>query len=483
MNKQSLYLFGGALMATTALATSANAATIKAFGLTGNAPSTSTISSKSLATEVFSATTATANALTLGNNTTVSTSSAILIDFAAQLTAGFNVQLNVTNASFTGTPTVVVYGQTTTGSLVASSTTSCSVQSLPDKLLITGCTPQGPGSVSRADAMLIYGIQYISAGALATAAQTIKLDGSVTNSAGSVTFETITSATVVTSKSAAEASVQAGSALTIDNNASPVFTKFTTASATASLGTVHFSVTSAVGTDLSNTFASAASITGVAEVKVAASALSDAALVSITIPKASLTATPAAFVSGTVSFQVPAASMADATISVTFNGTTGITASSGTATATVTPTTGPTGIVRAAAPFTGNLASLTRGGLSVELNGLFPTAGQGSTLYRSVLRIANTTSLDGVATLTVTNDVTGAALGSFTTSVTAGSTKQLMSSDIEAAVSTAAAANAGYKVVVSGSFNGYVQHLLWNSVTGLFTDLSGFRNGALTVDP
>ena len=28
-----------------------------------------------------------------------------------------------------------------------------------------------------------------------------------------------------------------------------------------------------------------------------------------------------------------------------------------------------------------------------------------------------------------------------------------------------------------------LQHVLWNSVTGIFTDLSGFRNGALTVDP
>ncbi len=140
-------------------------------------------------------------------------------------------------------------------------------------------------------------------------------------------------------------------------------------------------------------------------------------------------------------------------------------------------------MIRAVSPFSGNLAALTRGGLNVELNSLFPTSGQGSTLYRSLLRIANISSIDGVATLTVINDSTGATIGSFTTTVTAGSTKQVMSSDIEAAVTTAAATGAAYKVVVSGSFNGYVQHLLWNSVTGLFTDLSGFRNGALTVDP
>lgn len=486
MNKQSLYLFGGALMATTALTTGANAATIKDFraNISGsNLPSTSAITSKSLATEVFSASSsALANGVTLGAANTTSTASAILIDFAAQLTTGFNIQLNVTGAGFTGTPTVVVYGQTTTGSLVAASVTSCTIQALPDKLLINGCTPQGSGSSSRADAMVVYGIQYISASALGTAGQTVKLDGIVRDSTGATTFETITSATVITSKSAAQTGIQTGSALTIDNNATPVFARFTTASATGVLGTIQFSVTGAVGTDLSNTFAAIASITGASEVKIAHSALSDPALVSISIPAATLTATPAAFVAGTVSFQVPAANLALASITVTFNGSTGITASSGTGTATVTPTT--TGaIIRAVSPFSGNLASLTRGGLNVELNSLFPTSGQGSTLYRSLLRIANTSAIDGVATLTVKNDSTGATIGSFTTTVTAGSTKQIMSSDIEAAVTTAAATGAAYNVVVSGSFNGYVQHLLWNSVTGLFTDLSGFRNGALTVDP
>ncbi len=479
MNKQSLYLFGGALMASSALASQANAAVFRAFNWT--VTTTSTISAKSLATEVFSGTTTLANSVSLGANTT-STVNAILVDFAANLTSGFNVQVNVTNATFTGTPSVVVYSQSTAGTMAVSSVLSCSLQALPDKLLITGCTAQGGTNPSRADAMAIFGITYTTAGALAAAGQSIKLDGLVTNATGGTTFETVTSVSIITSKSAADVSVQTGSALTVDNNSTPVFSKFTTSSATATLGTISFSATGAVGTDLSNVFSTVISITGTVEVKIAHSALTDAALTSVSIPLAGLSATPAAFVSGTVSFQVPAASLNKAAITVTFDGTTGITASSGTGTATVTPTT-VAGIVRAVSPFSGNLASITRGGLSVELNGLFPTAGQGSTLYRSLLRIANTSSIDGVATLTIKNDSTGATLGSFTTTVTAGATKQVMSSDIEAAVSTAAATGAAYKVVVTGSFNGYVQHLLWNSVTGLFTDLSGFRNGSLTTDP
>lgn len=479
MNKQSLYLFGGALMATTALASQANAAQFKSWVFP--LPSTSAISTKSLATEVFSATTTVANAVSIGGNTT-STANAILVDFASQLTAGFNVQVNVTNAAFTGTPTVVVYGQTTTGSMVVSSVTSCAVQALPDKLLITGCTPQGSSSLSRADAMAIFGITYYSASALATAGQTIKLDGLVTNSAGSITFENITAATIVTSKSAAEASVQAGSALTVDNNATPVFSKFTTGSATASLGTIHFSATGAVGTDLSNTFGSAASITGNAEVKVSASALSDAALISVSIQGllSNLSATPAAFVSGTVTFTVPGASLSNATIAVTFDGSTGISAMSG-ASATVTPATGPTGIIKAVSAFSGNLATVSRGGLSVELNSLFPSSA--GINYQSVLRISNISTIDGTATLTVKDDSTGATIGSFTTTVTAGATRQIMVPAIEAAVSGAAATGHAYKVIVTGSFNGYVQNLLFNATNGVFTDLSGFRNGLLTIDP
>ena len=207
--------------------------------------------------------------------------------------------------------------------------------------------------------------------------------------------------------------------------------------------------------------------------------LTVAGLLSVTV--AGTNKSPGTFVSGTASFQVTAASLNTASITLTFDGTAGINSTTGTASVTVTNTTGPAGIIRAVAAFSGNLASLSRGGLSVEINSVFPMAAGAQ--YRSFLRVSNSSPIDGVATLTVKNDVTGAAIGSYTTAVAAGATKQISSADIEAAISTAAATGALYKVTVSGSFNGYVQHMLWNSVTGLFTDLSGFRNGALTVDP
>ncbi len=477
MNKQSLYLFGGALLATTSLSSTGSQAAIivKGENYVGAVAPTS-FTAYPLAAEVFSATAATANALTISGT---NSANAIILDFLATLTGGFQVQINVTNAAFTGTPTVATFAQDTSGTLTASSVTGCSVQSLPDKLLITSCTAQGSGLASRADALAISGLTYISGAALATAGTSIKLDGNIKDSAGSITFEMITSVNVITSRSAGEVAIQTPSTVTIDNNATPVFSKFTNGTATATVGSIHFSSTASVGRDLVTTFSAAAEISGNAEVKVAHGALTDlAGLLSITVagnPKS-----PGTFVSGTVSFQITPASLNGAAINVTFDGTAGINATTGSPAVTVTPTTVGT-IVRAISAFSGNLAALSRGGLSVELNSLFNTAA--GEKYRSILRISNASPIDGVATLTVKNDVTGASIGSFTTTVTAGATRQISSTDIETAITTALAAGAPYKVIVSGSFNGYVQHLLWNSVTGLFTDLSGFRNGALTVDP
>ena len=477
MNKQSLYLFGGALLASTALSSTGQAAKIVNHSFTVEVPPTA-FTAFPLATEVFSATTATANAATITGTTSTGN---ILVDFLASLTGGFNVQINITNAAFTGTPTVTVYGQSaTSGTLITSSVLGCAVQSLPDKLLITGCTAQGSGTSSRADAMLISGLSFLSAAALATAGNSISLEGSIKDSANAITFELITSVSIITSRSAAQTAIFTPSAVTIDNNSTPVFSKFTNGTTTASVGSIVFSVTSAVGTDLSNTFATAASISSTAEVKVSHSALTDLpGLLSVSVGTGN-NKSPGTFVSGTASFQITAASLNGAAITLTFDGTAGINATSGTSAVTVTPTT-VAGIVRAVSAFSGNLAALSRGGLSVEINSVFPSVAGAQ--YRSFLRVANSSPIDGVATITVKNDVTGAAIGSYTTAVASGATKQISAFDIEAAISTAVATGAPYKVTVSGSFNGYVQHMLWNSVTGLFTDLSGFRNGALTVDP
>ena len=498
MNKQSLYLFGGALMATTALSSASQAAVVKRNP--GEAAiAASTLTSIYLATQVFSATTSTANAAVLGGNGSGTVANQILIDYAtaAGFSTAFNIQLDVTNASFVATPTLVHYRQTTGGTLeTLTSVTGCTIQSLPDKILISSCDPttssvvntvQG-GSVTRVDAIAIIGMSFNTAQALATAGTSIILSGTIKNTNNTVTFETITAANHITSKSAVDYNLAAGGAVTIDNNASPAFTLLTTGTnittTTAQLGSVKYSSSAAVGTDLSLVFTQSI-ISSTAEIKLTHAILSDASVVSVS----SLTGgggtaaskTVSQFVSGTVSFQLSGLSLNGSTLSVTFDGTTAIGAASA-GTGTLTPTA-ITPLVVATPSITGNLASFSRGGLSVELNSLYPTSGTGSTLYRSYLRIANTSITDGTATLTVKRDDTGVLIGSFTTTVAAGATRQLGATDIETNITTAAATGAGYKVTVSGSFNGYVQNLMWNSVSGLFTDLSGFRNGALTIDP
>ncbi len=433
---------------------------------------------------------------------TTTSNNAVLIDFTNAMTTEFNVQLDITNASFSGTATATPYSQSTTDSLEAmTSVTGCTVQVLADKLLINNCNPTA-STAPRIDALAISGIVLTAANALSTAGTSVTLSGIVRNSTNTTTYENMTSAAWITSKSAADAAIQTGGAIVVDNTATGPFTLvgLTGANATtaATLGTVHFSATSAVGTDLSVVFGQG-DIGSNVEVKVTHGILSQSALTSISLTQAtSASLTQGQFVSGTASFTVGSVSLNGAAITVQFNGTTPITSTTGTASATVTPNAEGL-LLSAVGAFTGNVAAFTRGGLSIELNTLQPTAELGSTLYQSFVRLTNTSSDAGIATITVKDDVTGTTLGSFTTAaltdaisagklgaggtVPAGATFQFGSADIEANVPTAAASKHPYKVIVSGAFNGYAQHVMWNSVAGSFYDLSGFRNGALTVDP
>jgi hypothetical protein len=120
--------------------------------------------------------------------------------------------------------------------------------------------------------------------------------------------------------------------------------------------------------------------------------------------------------------------------------------------------------------------------LSIELNTVLSTSASG---YSSFIRLMNTSTLAGTATVTVYNDATGGtAIGSYTTaSIPGGGMLTISSSDIETNLSITPSATVNYRVTVSGSFNGYAQHLVFNQTSGVFSDFSGFRNGALTVDP
>lgn len=498
MNKQSLYMVGGAaLLASTALSTTAHAAaTIRNIGTgTGAVANTTAITPFGLATQVFSATTTTANSVTVGGGA-LSVNNIILIDTAPTL-ASFDLKLDISSATAafatTPVPTVLFYSQSTNNTLRQipnASVGGCTVQPSAERLSLLACNPTtiAHTGTTRIDAIGIQGINYTSAAALRTVGTSVTLSGGIFQAGTTSTFDTITPATVITSRTViSDTALQAGTNATIDNNAATPFTLLVssgvTTTTTAVLGSVHFSnVTGTVGTDLSNTFTGVGSVVSTAEVKITHSVLSDAALTSVSFN--GLTRNASNVVSGSVSFTVAGISLTTSSIVATFNGTTAISNSTGTSSATVTPTAGGL-TVAAVTAFSGSLSTFTRGGLSVELNSVLPSAMQ--TSYISFLRIQNQSSLASTATITVANTTSGATVGSFVTaSIPGGGLLQLSSGDIDTGLSAAGATpltTDSYKVTVTGNFNGYVQNLLFNVASGVFSDTSGFRNGALTVDP
>ena len=519
MNKQSLYGFGGSLLATTALATSTEAATLRySLGFDTAANVSTAISStnvKKLSTQVFGTSSTANTALVIGGTagTTSNTlANSVFVNFAFPISMSpFRVDLDIVGGAVfsTPTPTVVpVYSTTHGGSgsitgLVSIS--GCSIQPTSTKIIISGCNSTGATSVG---GILIEGISFSSASGLATAGTSIQLSGSVKDSSGSV-IDSVTQVNYITSSAAVTASISPATSstsnLTISSSVSPAFTALTVSGTTATtltttLGSVAFSSTNALSNDLSTAIITT-SISGAVELKIAHDSLSSAAMQKIQFVSGATSSLGSAKVTaGTVSFQIPAGSLDGGLIQVVFDGLGTISATTGTATATVTPSAPSLtpGTPATLAAFSSSLAQLTAGGMNVSVNTVQPRAGAGSTLYQSYLRVVNTSTFSGLVTFTVTNDVTGAAVGSFTSAaltgasaanlatgglLKGGATLQISSADIEAAIPTAAATGAPYKVQITGAFNGYVQNMMLNTVSGIFSDLSGFRNGGTSTSP
>jgi len=506
MNKQSLYLFGGALLASTALSTASHAAATLAIGpANGVNTALSATNSKKIATQVFNGNATSDNALTIGKSAgdTVTAVNSVIVMFAFPVTLNpFRVDLDITsgNAAFaTPTPTAITYHGSIGGLVASTSAIGCSVQPTGTKIIIQTCNSTNTTSV---DAIGILGLSFTSAAGLATSGTSITLGGSVKDGSAA-SIDTITAANFITSQSGVVSTVSAAtSGLTIDNTVTPAFSlvKVNGGGSTAlvTLGTIQFSTTTSLALDLSAvvTF-SAFSATGVV---LKHPVLSDDALASVRLSGTTTTTTTTSSIVGGITFTVGAISLNNATIQVSFNGSSTIDATSGTA--TVSFATGPASNanapIRAAAVTTsGDVGHLSAGGLNTQVNTVFPSSM--GTEYQSFVRIANISNIDGAATITVYNDNTGASLGSFSTSaltdavtagrlgtggvIKAGSTFQVSAADIEANVSGAAATGASYRVVVTGPFNGYVQAVMWNQDDGIFTDLSGFRNGGSSTNP
>ena len=94
----------------------------------------------------------------------------------------------------------------------------------------------------------------------------------------------------------------------------------------------------------------------------------------------------------------------------------------------------------------------------------------------SYVRFANTTNADGTVTVTLRDVATGNAKGTWTSpTILAHSAQQFDLGRIQRELVTAAAeepASPYFNLEVASTFNGYVQHVVWNQTTGVLTNLT-----------
>ena len=165
-------------------------------------------------------------------------------------------------------------------------------------------------------------------------------------------------------------------------------------------------------------------------------------------------------------------------INAIFDGSTAIeVADAGTVDATLVGAT-----TSALVTFSGATAPIIRNGISTEVN-FFQGAGDsfGTTTFQSFLRISNSGTVAGAATITAV-DGDGNSIGtSYTTaSIPVNGQLQLSNSDIETGLGITDGQSGQYTVFISGPFQGYVQHVMLNNTTSAFTNLSGFRGNTGT---
>lgn len=477
MKRQTLQI-SGALLATTALSTLSTMSMAGNFENAVNAGATSaltTFTPINLSAQVFGGT-APEN-ITLGPTQ-------FNIDFTNTLTTSFNVDIEPTGAKFdtdSTAPVLVPLAQSagTTLSIASVVASACTLQVLTERILISNCVSVDTPTGSKIDHIQLSGVVFDQANGLATAGQSISLSGIVTGSAGNQTFELLSSGTIVTSRDSVAISSSAGS-FTLSNTASPPFSNLGTAT-TARLGSVLASVVENVATDLSTNISIASSLVGSMEFAVTHGVLTDAAVTKLELSATNgtnVSLTPSAFVSNTASFDLnPTGTFGTFAIDVDFDGTTAIQAwPAGTLTvalsAGTSAVTAPTGLTDVA------LASFTRGGFSAQINTAQSSAVSG---FDSFVRITNNGAVNGTATIEVRNDSTGSLYGSFTTgTIEPNATIQVDMPSIEAGIPIATPAGQ-YMLNLSGSISGYAQHVMLNTATGSFVDLSGFRIGDATT--
>lgn len=479
---------GGFLLATTALTStaSAQALLVKDKGQDQNELLGGTIATERFGSTSSSSTTvgpldfvynfgssAQNTSLTLGlvaNIGAFSTTGAV----GSRFSSAFAVVPSNSNLA-SGTPTATV-----------SSSTSGALSVVGGLITVTF----GIQNASAATAIEIDSIQLTQVQGLATAGTDLTLTATLyqgDNTSGTtVSTDTIT---LGTSADINGVSVGTATALVADATDSPPFSGFTsTSSSTAVIGRVLVTGSTALATNLSSTEAAGALLdTGTAlTVSVTSDILAQDGLSSVSIagPNSTTTSislgaisTAGAFTAALDAGTALSAATATFAVSAVFDGSTAIevAATAGTITATLAGT-----FSSAIASATGSTSTVSRNGISAEVN-FFQGSGDsfGTTTFQSFLRISNSGSVEGAATISAV-DGDGASIGTaYTTDrVPVNGQLQISNSDLETNLGITDGQSGQYTVFVTGPFQGYVQHVMLNNNTSAFTNLSGFRGNS-----
>lgn len=519
MNKQQLYTFGGALLASTALSGAAHAMT---FGRSVSGSLTFTTSAISVANTLFATTASSANEVVLSANGGQRVMGRFSNVYSATSVAStlFSVEMSPTGATFGNagieSADFLIIGShgTTFQTTIAASSVCASAVGFATQFVLNGCTAATgtAGGASNANlsmaigGVMFSGVTFSNASGLATAGSAIQLTGRIYNTTTSGNFEAASTNNIITSAVPLSVSTSARANVTVSAVSTPLaFSSLSTsntgvATATLTMDLTQILITS-TGTWRSDldTMSVASNEISSARITVTSALLSSGAIHNVFVDR-SLNGTAAArvnnltaanFSGGTVTFVVEDAAQTSYMISIAFNGTTAIpAASTGTTTVTFGLETGNgqiIGSVSAGAAGTG------QGGFRAEVN-MFGASNAAP--YGSYLRIHNNGAVAGTVSITIRNDdhTSGAMLGStFTTAaIQPGSTMQLSAAEMEGTTTStklpsgganvpAASRTGAYTLQLTGPIVGYAQHILFDGSS--VADLSAFRNGGQTGAP
>ncbi len=369
---------------------------------------------------IFTGDTAAKNAASIGPQS-------FTVQFLNTFQAGakFTLELNVSNATFTGSVTGAATGSITT----AASTLCGAVTVLQTKIILDTCTVPSGQNVT---GMTLSNVTYKDAAALSTVGNSIFIEGTVYNAVnGSQVFETVAKTALVTSKSSDDPNAPTSATLSIATSAatsaaaSPASVAVTRAGILSSAVTVNYATSDGsakAGTDYTST-------------------------------------------SGTLSFAANEVSKT-ITVPILLNA-----AQSNAATFTITLSSASTGATISASAATVTIAPSRN---ALTLDNYYVIAPTFSGTDSSFIRLANSNAGAHNVTIKVVGSPSGTVYGTADYSIASNASPQYSLSDILTKAGAAAlkSGDTSYALYLSQEAGMSFQHVVWSSGTGFFENMT-----------